>query len=142
MTEDLVSKFQEQAKFWATSHQRFVSDEVLSEMPMMPREELDKLDYAVIKVDNAGLIEIFNAHASQLAGVSPQQAVGKNFFNHVAPCTNNRLFYGTFTEGVNADNLKVMFFYTLTYRISPLNVKVFLYRDPISKSNWILIQRS
>jgi len=107
----------------------------------MSREELNALDFGVVKVDDGGTIHIYNRYESELASVAPSTAEGKNFFTQVAPCTNNRLVYGRFKEGVAADEMDVCLSYTLTYKMRPTNVRMRLYRDQASQTNWVLVQK-
>ena len=119
----------------------FVDEPTLSKLPTLTRAQLDDLDFGVVKVNNAGVIEIYNQYESELADVEPAEAEGRNFFTHVAPCTNNRLVYGKFTEGVAAGNYDVSIPYTFTYKMKPTLVNIPLHRDVSSQTNWVLVQR-
>lgn len=68
-------------------------------------------------------------------------AQGKNFFTEVAPCTNNRLFFGRFKQGVAKGVLDVEFDYTFTYKMRPTNVTIRLYRDGALRKNWVFVTR-
>ncbi len=115
--------------------------EILPYLGDMSREHLDSLDFGVVKVSAAGVIEIYNRYESELAGVPVAKAEGRNFFTQIAPCTNNRLILGRFKEGVAAGSLNVSIPYTFTYKMKPTNVKIHLYHDASSQTNWLLIHR-
>jgi photoactive yellow protein len=66
--------------------------------------------------------------------------MGKNFFTQVAPCTNNRLFFGRFKDGVSAGELDTEFNYTFTYKMKPTNVVIRLLRDG-SSTNWVFVAK-
>ncbi len=102
----------------------------------------DAQDFGIIKVDDQGIVEIYNRWESDMAGIPPDQALGKNFFTQVAPCTNNRLVYGKFKEGVASGNLDEEFKYTFTYKMKPTNVTLRLYRDSASGTNWIFVTKN
>lgn len=119
----------------------FASADRLRALPAMTREQIDALDFGVVQVDEAGVIKLYNRYEAELAGLTPQAVEGKNFFTQVAPCTNNDIFYGTFRKGLEERDLNVMFLYTFTYKIAPTNVKVHLYRDATSDTNWILVKK-
>jgi photoactive yellow protein len=119
----------------------FVSEDVLKNLPTLTRATADKYDFGVVKVDDSGIIQLFNHYESQLAGIQPQDAEGKNYFTQVAPCTNNRLFYGRFKDGVTNNSLNVALPYTFTYKMRPTNVQIHLYRDLTSKTNWIFVKK-
>ena len=107
----------------------------------LSRQELDQLDFGVVKVDSTGKVLMYNKYESELAGVSPAVAEGKNFFTEVAPCTNNRLFLGKFKSGVAAKNLDSAFNYTFTYKMKPTNVVIHLLHTPSDNGNWILVKK-
>jgi photoactive yellow protein len=119
----------------------FGTPELLAKLPTMTREEVDALNFGVIKVNNAGVIEVFNRYESELVGVPSSKAEGRNFFTQVAPCTNNRLISGRFKDGVSANALDITIPYTFTYKMRPSNVNIHLYRDSASETNWVLVQR-
>lgn len=115
-----------------------LSDEELRGLPALAREQINNLEVGVIKVDDAGVIEIYSARESQIAGVAIDAAEGRNFFTQVAPCTNNRLLFGRFKTGVSANELNFTLPYTFTYRMKPTNVFLQLYRDASTSTNWVL----
>ena len=139
--EGIWDRLLEQGGAMASAN-KFVPDEVLLGLRMATREQLNSLDFGVVKVDDTGIIQIYNRYESELAGVAPSQAEGKNFFTQIAPCTNNSLFYGAFKKGMSAGSLNVLFPYTFNYKMHPTNVKVHLYRDQMSKTNWVFVKKA
>lgn len=120
----------------------FVPAAVLAQLPTMGRAEIDALPFGVIRVDDAGVIQLYNRFESELVGIAPAQAEGLNFFTRIAPCTNNRLFFGRFKDGVAANALDAVFPYTFTYKMRATNVRVHLYRTAgAAPTNWICIER-
>lgn len=119
----------------------FVSQNVLETLPALSPAQLDDFDFGVVKVDDTGTIEFYNRYEANLAGVEPSVAEGRNFFTQIAPCTNNRLLFGRFKEGVAADCLCEAIPYTFTYKMKPTNVNIHLYRDPESRTNWVLVKK-
>lgn len=120
----------------------FVPDEVFNLLGSFTRNDADACDFGVVKVDDSGVIQLYNRYESELAGVIPSAAEGKNFFTQVAPCSNNGLFYGAFKKGVAAGHLNTSFPYTFTYRMKPTNVKIHLFRDTASATNWIFVAKA
>lgn len=117
----------------------FDDDRVGEHLHRLTEEQLDEAPFGIIRVDNDGTVEFYNRYESELSGVEPEEAEGRNFFTQVAPCTNNRLFRGRFREGVHQDDLNERFTYTYTYKMRPTLVDVHLYRDE-EGNNWILAQ--
>lgn len=114
--------------------------DLLEKLSNMSREEIDNLPFGLVKVNDLGVISIYNKFESNFAGVPIEEAENKNFFTQVAPCTNNNVFYGTFKHGVSNDKMNYLFYYTFTYKMKPTIVKTHLYRDPSSKDNYILVE--
>jgi photoactive yellow protein len=120
----------------------FVNPSLLNNLGGANRATIDAESYGVVKVDNDGNILLYNRYESELAGVEPSFAEGRNFFSQVAPCSNNRLFFGKFKEGVASGSLNEEFKYTFTYKMKPTPVEVHLYRDNASQTNWIFVKKA
>lgn len=119
---------------------RFDADGVAEELRHATEEELNQAPFGVIRLDDDGIVQFYNRYESDLSGIDPSDALGKNFFTHLAPCSNNRLFEGRFKNGVENDELDAQFTYTFTYKVRPMLVDVRLYRDE-EGNNWILIHK-
>ncbi len=120
----------------------FVSPKLLNNLSNVDREAVDREEYGVVKVDDEGTVILYNRYESELAGVAPSDAEGRNFFTQVAPCSNNRLFFGKFKEGVANGRLDEQFVYTFTYKMRPTNVNVHLFRNPTDNTNWVFVKRA
>jgi len=118
----------------------FVSKELLEMLGHLTQVEVDTLEFGVIKVDEAGIINLYNKYESELAKVPISFALGRNFFTQVAICTNNRIFYGRFLEGVKKRDLDVVFNYVFTYNMRPTNVLIHLYHEKLSLTNWVFVK--
>jgi photoactive yellow protein len=119
----------------------FVSDEMLHKLDNLTEKEANELPFGVVRVDDEGIVNLYNQYESEISKLPSNEVVGKNFFLTVAPCTNNRLFKGKFDTGVNNNSLDLEFLYTFTYCLRPTNVAIRLYRHSESKTNWIFTQR-
>lgn len=118
----------------------FDAEQLDKQLRNASEDELHSAPFGLIKLDDEGIIEFYNHYESELSGIDSSEAIGKEFFTQVAPCTNNNLFLGRFEEGVRADDLDEHFTYTFTYKVRPTLVDVRLFRDE-SGSNWILTRR-
>lgn len=119
---------------------QFQDDNLGEKLRHATEEELNTVSFGIIKIDDDGVVQFFNDYESKLSGVPPEEAIDRNFFTQVAPCTNNRLFWGRFKRGVRRGDLDEMFTYTYTYKMRPTLVDVHLYRDEAG-NNWILVQK-
>ena len=117
----------------------FISQAVREGAARMTRAEADALPYGAIKLDDTGKILIYNQWESELAGFDPDDAEGSNFFTELAPCTNNRLFYGRFRDGMAAKEMDLVFPYTFTYRMRPTLVTIHLLRS--DGVNWLFVNK-
>ncbi len=118
-----------------------VSPAELEKLAQQSPDHLDRADYGVVQVDDGGGIIFYNRYESELAGLEPESVKGKNFFTQVAPCTNNRLFYGKFKDGVGKGELALSMPYTFTYKMRPTNVFVQLHHDGATSTNWVLVKK-
>jgi photoactive yellow protein len=119
----------------------FVTADIETKLAGLSRADADVADFGIVKVDDEGRIELYNKYESDLAGVTPAAAEGRNFFTEIAPCTNNKLFFGRFQNGVAAGELDAEFNYTFTYKLRPTNVAVHMKRDKSTGSNWIFVKK-
>ena len=119
----------------------FVTPDILTKLGSLTRAEIDAAGFGIVKVDQNGKILMYNRYESDLAGVASTAAEGKNFFTDVAPCTNNKLFFGKFKNGAEAGELNTAFNYTFTYKMKPTNVAIHLLHDKSSKTNWVFVQK-
>jgi photoactive yellow protein len=118
----------------------FVDNAILNKLGNLTRIEADNAAFGIIKLEADGKILLYNKYESILAGVPIEKAEGKNFFTDIAVCTNNRIFFGKFKEGIAQGNLDLVFNYVFTYKMKPTNVVIHLYYDKISKTNWVFVK--
>jgi len=119
----------------------FVPADIVRRLGSLDQATADQCDFGIVEVDDAGLIRLYNRWEQELAGISLQQAQGRNFFVEVAPCTNNRLFLGRFRQGVQTGALDVGFNYTFTYKIRPTSVSIHMYRHAATQRNYVFVKR-
>ncbi|NCS92709.1 MAG: photoactive yellow protein [Leptospira sp.] len=118
----------------------FVDNAILNKLGNLTRSEADHAAFGIIKLEADGKIVLYNKFESDLAGVPIEKAEGKNFFTDIAVCTNNRIFFGRFKEGIAQGNLDLVFNYVFTYKMKPTNVVIHLYFDKVSKTNWVFVK--
>lgn len=120
--------------------QSFLEPNILTRLNSLSQAEIDALSFGAVKVDTNGQILMYNKYESELAHVPISTAVGRNFFTEVAICTNNRIFYGRFKEGMAKGELDYVFNYVFTYNMKPTNVVVHLLHDKPTKTNWVFVK--
>jgi photoactive yellow protein len=117
----------------------FVPQTVIDTLAQLTRTQADAQAFGVVQVTDEGVVTLYNRWESELAGVAVSAAEGRNFFSQVAPCTNNRLVFGKFKEGVQKGQLDAEFNYTFTYKMKPTNVALRLFRHVPSATNWVFV---
>jgi photoactive yellow protein len=120
----------------------FVPPEVFANLANLTRADIDSFDFGCVKIDDSGKVVMVNRYQSELGGVAIPNFEGRHYFTQIAPCTNNGLFYGSFRKGVAANNLNLAFPYTFNFKMKPTNVKIHMYRDPATRTNWVFCQRA
>ena len=107
---------------------------------ILPRiNDINVLPFGVVKMDLTGKILEYNMAEAELTGTDPAWAVGKNFFDEVATCTNTPAFYGKFAEGVKKGFLNAVFNYSFTHSETPIRVRVHMMTMPDSIGKKIVV---
>ena len=106
----------------------------------MQTQDIDSLTFGAVEVNEEGVILSYNKAEGKLANIDPAEAIGKNFFTELAPCTNTPFFFGKFKKGVSSGNLNISFEYVFTYRMKPTRVQVYMKKALIGNSYWIFIK--
>ncbi|MDE0882670.1 MAG: MerR family transcriptional regulator, partial [Myxococcota bacterium] len=115
----------------AGGHRRFLASEVaafrqheadtsISHLATLSDDDLDALPYGAIGIDDDGVVTRYNQTEANFSNQSADQVIGQNFFTKIAPCTNNRLVFGAFREGIASGKLDVKIPYTFTYVMRPV----------------------
>jgi len=108
----------------------------------LTEEQLDSLPFGMIQLDRTGRVLRFNRTESELAHYPKDEAIGRNFFEEVAPCTKVKEFYGRFLEGVAKRDLLVTFPYEFRFRDGRRkDVVITMFYSPSTESVWVLVQR-
>jgi photoactive yellow protein len=116
--------------------------EVLERADVLTEDELDSLPVGMIQLDRDGIVLKFNQTESSLARVEKDEALGKSFFDEVAPCTKVQEFHGKFVEGVQNRNLHTVFPYQFRFRDGrQKNVVISMFYSASTDTVWVLVQR-
>lgn len=116
--------------------------DVLERADQLGEEELDNLPVGMIQLDPSGKVLKFNQTESDLARMDKAAALGKSFFDEVAPCTKVREFHGKFLDGVAARDLSTTFDYEFKFRDGRRkDVLISMFYSKSTESVWVLVQR-
>ncbi len=112
--------------------------DIFPQLDRMDSSQLDALSFGVIRMDLDGKVTGYNLVEAALSGLSAQQVLGKNFFNQVAPCTNNYLVAHRFQE---EQNLDATIDYVFTLKMRPTKVVLRLLKQSESKQQYVLVAK-
>jgi photoactive yellow protein len=115
---------------------------VLEQADVLTPGELDNLPVGMIQLDREGKVLKFNQTESDLARVAAADALGKSFFDEVAPCTKVQSFYGKFLEGVENRQLQTVFDYVFRFRDGrEKNVVISMFYSATTETVWVCVER-
>jgi photoactive yellow protein len=105
----------------------------------MSQQDMDQLDFGVIRMDRNARIKAYNKFESDLSGKQVEEVLGKDFFQQVAPCTNNFMVAEKYnTEAALDEELDYIF----TYLMQPTKVKLRMLCSPGQDHQYLLVQKS
>ena len=115
---------------------------VLEKADVLDQTELDSLPVGMIQLDREGKVLKFNQTESDLARVAKSDALGKNFFDEVAPCTKVQEFHGRFVEGVEKKALHTVFDYVFKFKDGrQKNVVISMFYSGTTDTVWVCVER-
>ena len=119
----------------------FGQDDLDNVMARLSPREIDRLAFGAIQLDRAGTVLTYNTTESAITGRRPEDVLGRNFFDEIAPCCNKPGFRGVFDAGVAKGNLCATFDYTFDYRMNPTRVKVQMKKSLVDDTYWVFVKR-
>jgi photoactive yellow protein len=119
-----------------------MTQDLLQHADVLSEDELDRLPVGMIQLDRQGTVLRFNETESQLAHVAKAAALGRNFFDEVAPCTRVQEFHGQFVEGVERRHLHTQFPYEFRFRDGRRkDVVVSMFYSKQTDTVWVQVHR-
>jgi photoactive yellow protein len=74
-------------------------------------ESYNNLTFGVVQMNEQGIVTAYNSNISIIGGVTKDNAIGKNFFIQVAPCTNNFMVAEKYQQETLDEEMPYMFTY-------------------------------
>ena len=110
----------------------------LAKLDAMSPQALDELTFGVVRMRRDGEVVAYNLLESQMAGLSRERVLARNFFSEVAPCTNNYLIAERF---ISEPELDATLDYVFTLRMKPTPVKLRLLKSVSADHMYLLVKR-
>lgn len=74
--------------------------------------QIDALPFGVVRLTDAGIVTTYSKTEATLSGFAPRRAVGRSFFDAVAPCMSTAAFRGRIDEEARRGQLDIEFGHT------------------------------
>jgi photoactive yellow protein len=116
----------------------FSTPEALQVLSSMDQNAMDQLDFGVVRMNRKGIIEAYNQYELDLSGNQRDEVIGKNFFQQIAPCTNNFMVAEKF---ISDQELDEEMDYVFTYKMQPTGVKLRLLARPGEQYQYLLVKK-
>lgn len=117
-------------------------DEVLLRAETLSERELDALPVGMIQLDTSGNILKLNQREADLARIERARQIGRNFFDHVAPCAKVKEFHGRFIEGVRRKQLFETFGFVFDFAHGRRQVAITLMYSERTDTVWVMISQA
>ena len=125
------------------NHINFNSQGLGQALSQVSNEQLNALEFGVIGFDDEGLVKVYNAYESKVAGLSLDSVIDADLFSTVAPCMNNFLVAQKFEDAIDEKaDLDETMDYVLTLKMKPTRVKLRLISAPQLPYHYVIILRS
>jgi photoactive yellow protein len=116
----------------------FASSNMLPWIEAATDPMLDALSFGCVRMDRTGRVVSYNAAEATLAGLRPEQALGRYFFTQVAPCSNIPGIAGRFAAEPDLDHTMP---YVFSLRLRPVPVLLRLLQSAAHPHRYLLVDR-
>ncbi len=62
--------------------------DIVTTIESLDNQSVDRLPFGVVRLDDDGVVQMFNVTEAELSGYGARPKLGKNFFLDIAPCMN------------------------------------------------------
>jgi photoactive yellow protein len=119
-----------------TTQFAFAVDALGHMLEAVSNETLDQLDFGVVEMNHEGTVLRYNKTESQYSGLPPDRVVGRDFFHHVAPCSNNQRV----AERYRLSSLDETINYTFSFRMKPVPVALRMIKVANGSRMYLLVR--
>jgi len=104
----------------------------------MDQAAMDQEDFGIVRMNSMGMINAYNKYELALSGHQLHEVLDKDFFQQIAPCTNNFMVAERYSSEANLDEEMD---YVFTYRMKPTKVKLRLLARPEEENQYLLVRK-
>lgn len=104
----------------------------------MSPEDWHEVAFGVIELDLDMIVRTFNRAESTLAQRDPAKAVGRHFFDEVAPCTDGPGFRGRIEQLRHGDDSRFDFEFAFPWGVQQVRVRALRLRESV----WLMVTRT
>ena len=112
-------------------------DNILQKEP----HRAESLAFGAILLDRNARILKYNKAEGLIAGRNPEDVMGRNFFNEVAPCAKGKRFHGEFLKFFRTGEVNTMLDYEFDYKSMPVRVRIHMKSNTDGQTCWLFIKR-
>lgn len=105
---------------------------------MMSPEDWNEVAFGVIELDLGMIVRTYNSVESTLARRDPSKAVGRHFFDEVAPCTDGPGFRGRIEALRHGDESRFDFVFAFPWGAQQVRVRALRLRESV----WLMVKRT
>ena len=106
----------------------------------MTPAEIDRLPIGVLKLDADGTILSYSDTESRFSGVLRDEALGRNFFTDIAPCTSVSQFRERFSAGVRDGTLNEVMSYVFRFPKRQMRVMLDMRAAREPGQGWVFVR--
>ena len=145
LTEELSAKVRSDLRDVSGNVDRFIfnEQEVIGMISQGESEAIQRVTFGVVHLNETGTVVGYSRQESELSGLRPEDVMGRNFFDEVAPCTNKADFRALFAGVLSGEREFAILDYVFPFRPRPIPVQVVMTHSHLLPKRYLLmIKRS
>ncbi len=101
----------------------------------------EMLAFGAILLDRNARILKYNKAEGLIAGRNPDDVIGRNFFNEIAPCAKGKRFHGEFLKFFRTGEVNTMLDYEFEYKAAAVRVRIHMKSNADGQTCWLFVKR-
>jgi len=141
LSEELSAKVRSDLRDVTAKVDRFIFNEkeVVAMISLGETDAINRVTFGVVHLNEAGTIVGYSRQESELSGLRPEDVIGRNFFDEVAPCTNKADFRALFAGVISGEREFAILDYIFPFRPQPVPVQVVMTHSHLLPKRFMLM---